>query len=129
MHYQLPTIEDVATLLYEAKIFTILDVCKGLLHIEQDEPSSFLTTPFGWYRWKRMPSGISSALVYWSISQQIPPYVTYCRVGLGPPLKIADSAVGRRAPLQPIVTSYPLQLVVQPSNGSQHSNVMHLKLG
>ena len=64
-HYPLSTIEDVATLLHEAKIFTILDVCKGLLHIEQDEPSSFLTTPFGWYRWKRMPSGISSALVYW----------------------------------------------------------------
>ena len=42
--------------------FTILDVSKDL-HIEQDEPSSFLTTfhtPFGRYHWKHMPFGISS---------------------------------------------------------------------
>ena len=42
--------------------FTILDVSKDL-HIELDEPSSFLTTfhtPFGRYRWKHMPFGISS---------------------------------------------------------------------
>ena len=67
-HSPLPTIKDVATWLHEAKVFTILDVSKGLLHIEQDEPSSFLTTfhtPFGRYRWIHMPSGISSALVYW----------------------------------------------------------------
>lgn len=63
-HYPLPTIEDVATRLHGAKVFTVLDVSKGFWHIELDEPSSFLTTfhtPFGRYRWKRMPFGISSA--------------------------------------------------------------------
>ena len=63
-HYPLPTIEDVATRLHGAKVFTVLDVRKGFWHVELDEPSSFLTsfnTPFGRYRWKRMPFGISSA--------------------------------------------------------------------
>ena len=63
-HYPLPTIEDVATRLYGAKVFTVLDVSKGFWHIELDEPSSYLTTfhtPFGRYRWRRMPFGISSA--------------------------------------------------------------------
>lgn len=63
-HYPLPTIEDVATRLHGAKVFTVLDVSKGFWHVELDEPSSFLTTfhtPFGRYRWRRMPFGISSA--------------------------------------------------------------------
>ena len=63
-HYPLPTIEDVATRLHGAKVFTVLDVRKGFWHVELDEESSFLTTfntPFGRYRWKRMPFGICSA--------------------------------------------------------------------
>ena len=59
-----PTIEDVATRLYGAKLFTILDVRIGFWHVVLDESSSFLTTfhtPFGRYRWKRMPFGICSA--------------------------------------------------------------------
>ena len=63
-HYPLPTIEDVATRLHGAKLFTVLDVRKGFWHVELDEPSSYLTTfntPFGRYRWKRMPFGICSA--------------------------------------------------------------------
>ena len=63
-HYPLPTIEDIATRLYGAKVFTVLDVCKGFWHVELEEESSFLTTfntPFGRYRWKRMPFGICSA--------------------------------------------------------------------
>ena len=63
-HYPLPTIEDVATLLHGAKLFTILDVSKGFWHVPLDEQSSFLTTfhtPFGRYRRKRMPFGICSA--------------------------------------------------------------------
>ena len=42
----------------------MLDVSQGLWHIALDEESSFMTTfytPFGRYRWKRMPFGISSA--------------------------------------------------------------------
>ena len=63
-HYPLPTIEEIATRLHGAKVFTILDVRKGFWHVPLDESSSFLTTfhtPFGRYRWKRMPFGICSA--------------------------------------------------------------------
>ena len=52
-HYALPTIEDIATRLHGAKLFTILDVRCGFWHVELDEPSSYLTTfqtPFGRYR-------------------------------------------------------------------------------
>ena len=63
-HYPLPTIEDVATCLHGAKVFTKLDVRNGFWHIKLDNSSSYLTTfntPFGRYRWKRMPFGIRSA--------------------------------------------------------------------
>ena len=63
-HYQLPTIEDIATWLHGANVFTILYVRCGFWHVPLDEPSSQLTTfhtPFGRYWWLRMPFGISSA--------------------------------------------------------------------
>ena len=63
-HYPLPTIEDIVTRLHGAKVFTVLDVSKDFWHVELEEDSSFLTTfntPFGRYRWKRMPFGICSA--------------------------------------------------------------------
>ena len=52
-HYPLPTIEEIATRLYGAKLFTILDVRHGFWHVALDEQSSLLTTfnmPFGRYR-------------------------------------------------------------------------------
>ena len=63
-HYPLPTIEDVATRLSGARVFSILDVKQGFWHIKLDMESSLATTfntPFGRYRWCRMPFGISSA--------------------------------------------------------------------
>ena len=63
-HYPLPTIEEIATRLHGAKLFTVLDVRHGFWHVPLDEASSFFTTfntPFGLYRWKHMPFGISSA--------------------------------------------------------------------
>ena len=63
-HYPLPTIEDVATRLHGAKVFTKLDVRNGFWHVKLDDRSSYLTTfntPFGRYWWKRMPFGIRSA--------------------------------------------------------------------
>ena len=63
-NYQLPTIEDVAMRLDNAKIFTVLDVRSGFWHVQLDSALSLLTTfhtPFGHYRWLRMPFGISSA--------------------------------------------------------------------
>ena len=62
-HYPLPTIEDVATRLHGAKVFTKLDVRSGFWHIMLDNASSYLTTfntPFGRFRWRRMPFGIRS---------------------------------------------------------------------
>ena len=63
-NYPLPTIEDIATRLHGAKVFTKLDVRNGFWHVKLSEESSYLTTfnsPFGRYRWKRLPFGISSA--------------------------------------------------------------------
>lgn len=58
------TVEDILLNLAKAKVFTVLDAKDGFWHVALDEPSSFLTTfwtPFGRYRWLRMPFGIASA--------------------------------------------------------------------
>ena len=63
-HYPMPTIEDILPDLHNAKIFSLLDARNGFWHVELDEESSLLTcfnSPYGRYRWKRMPFGISSA--------------------------------------------------------------------
>ena len=54
----------MATRLHGAKLFTVLDVKNGFWHVALDELSSYLTTfytPFGRFRWNRMPFGICSA--------------------------------------------------------------------
>ena len=63
-HYALPTIDDILPNLVNAKVFSVVDASNGFWQVELDEPSSYLTTfatPFGRYRWKRLPFGISSA--------------------------------------------------------------------
>lgn len=63
-HYPLPTIEDVLPSLSDAKLFTVLDAKNGFWHIQLDDHSSYLTTfgtPWGRYRWLRMPFGITAA--------------------------------------------------------------------
>jgi hypothetical protein len=60
----MPTIEEVATRLNGAKIFSVFDASNGFWQVELDQASSRFTTfntPFGRYCWKRMPFGISSA--------------------------------------------------------------------
>lgn len=67
-HYPLPTIEDVATRLKNAKVFSVLDAKNGFWQVELDEESRALTTfntPFGRFQWKRMPFGICSAPEVW----------------------------------------------------------------
>lgn len=69
-HYQLPTINEVASRLASAKKFTICDakLKDGFHQILLDDASSYLTTfnsPFGRYRWTRMPFVISSAPEVW----------------------------------------------------------------
>ena len=63
-HYPLPLLEDVASRLHKAKILSVFDAKTGFLQIKLDEKSSFLTTfntPFGRYRWLRMPFGLNPA--------------------------------------------------------------------
>ncbi|KAK7901627.1 hypothetical protein WMY93_018396 [Mugilogobius chulae] len=63
-HFPLPTIDDILPELANAKVFTVCDVKHGFWHVRLDEESSYLTTfatPFGRYRWLRMPMGISPA--------------------------------------------------------------------
>ena len=67
-HYQMPTIEEVATRLDNAKLFTFVDAKDGFWQKKLDRESSYKTTfntPFGRYRWLRMPFGISSAPEVW----------------------------------------------------------------
>ena len=67
-HYPLPTIEEVSTRLSRARVFSVLDATCGFWQVRLDEKSSYLTTmntPFGRYRWLRMPFGINSAPEVW----------------------------------------------------------------
>ena len=59
--HRLPVIEDILPELSKAKVFSKFDLKSGYLHCELDEESSLLTTtntPFGRYRWKRLPFGL-----------------------------------------------------------------------
>jgi len=63
-HYPTPTLEDIAPKLANAKVFSVMDAKDGFLQVALDEASSYLTTfwtPFGRYRWLRMPFGLKSA--------------------------------------------------------------------
>lgn len=63
-HYPLHTIDDLLPELSNAKIYSVVDAKNGFWHVQLDEESSYLTTvntPFGRYRWLRMPFDITSA--------------------------------------------------------------------
>ncbi|XP_065074181.1 uncharacterized protein K02A2.6-like [Ochlerotatus camptorhynchus] len=58
------TLDEILPELDQAQVFSTVDARKGFWHVELDERSSKLTsfwTPFGRYRWLRLPFGISSA--------------------------------------------------------------------
>ena len=62
--YQLPTLEEVLPKLSKTKVFTTLDAKDGFYQITLDKRSSKLTTfwtPFGRYRYLRMPFGVNAA--------------------------------------------------------------------
>ena len=62
--YPLPTIEEVATKLAGSEYFSVFDCKKGFWQLKLSEESSKLltfNTPFGRYRFARMPFGISPA--------------------------------------------------------------------
>ena len=63
-HFQIPTFTEVSTQLGGARLFTILDQKDSYWQVELDVESSKLcsfNTPFGRYRFVRMPFGITSA--------------------------------------------------------------------
>ena len=63
-HHPSPTIDDILPDLAQARCFSVLDAKNGFWHVRLDEPSSYATTfgtPWGRYRWLRMPLGISPA--------------------------------------------------------------------
>lgn len=63
-HFQLPTLEEITSSLSGAKFFSHLDASKAFLMVVLDERSSKLctfATPFGRFRFLRMPFGLCSA--------------------------------------------------------------------
>ena len=62
--HRLPVMEDILPELSKAKVFSKFDLRSGYLHCELDDESSYLTTmntPFGRYRWKRLPFGLNAS--------------------------------------------------------------------
>ena len=63
-HFPTKTVEEVVARMPNAKIFSVLDASSGFWQIELDQESSKLctfNTPYGRYRFKRLPFGICSA--------------------------------------------------------------------
>ncbi|XP_053696549.1 uncharacterized protein K02A2.6-like [Sabethes cyaneus] len=60
--FLIPTIDDLRVKLANKSIFSVFDLKDGFFQIELDRKSSFLcsfNTPFGVYRYKRLPFGLS----------------------------------------------------------------------
>ena len=60
--YKIPVINDLLPDLTDARVFTKVDLASAFWHLELDYESSMLTTfatPYGRYRWLRLPFGLS----------------------------------------------------------------------
>ena len=60
----MPTTEEIMSMMSDVKFFSKMDASAGYWQIELDEDSANLfafNTPFGRYRFMRMPFGIHSA--------------------------------------------------------------------
>ena len=65
-HHRIQTAEDIASRLSGNKFFSIVDEKDGFWQVRLDDERSHLcafNTPYGCYRFKRMPFGISPAPV------------------------------------------------------------------
>lgn len=63
-HFLIPTQEDLFSRLSGKRVFSVLDLSSGFWQMKLDSQSSDLTTfmtPFGRYRWNRVPFGLNSA--------------------------------------------------------------------
>ena len=59
-HFQLHMLDDILQNLSNAKLFPTVDIRSAYWHVLLEEESSLLTafsTPYGTYRWVRMPFG------------------------------------------------------------------------
>ena len=66
-YYPMPTIDDITAKLTGAKFFSVLDATKGYYSCQLTEESSLLTTfatPFGRFRYLRLPMGLKSLRTY-----------------------------------------------------------------
>lgn len=64
-HYPIPTVEEIRSKLNGAKYFSRLDAQSGFWMLKLDDTSSNLcvvNTPFGRYKFLRLPYGISCAI-------------------------------------------------------------------
>ena len=62
--YPIPTLEEISCQVKDKAVFSVLDLKDGFWHASLDEESSLLcsfSTPFGIYKFKKLPFGISSA--------------------------------------------------------------------
>jgi len=62
--YQMPTLDELLSKLSKAKVFSTLDAKDGFYQVGLDESSSLMTTfwtPFGCYKYLRLPFGINLA--------------------------------------------------------------------
>ena len=60
--YQMPVLDELLPELAQAKVFSMVDLRSGFWHCVLDEQSSLLTTfstPYGRYRWLRLPFELS----------------------------------------------------------------------
>lgn len=63
-HYMIPTLDDLRVKLHQMKFFTVLDLKDGFYQVKLTEKSSnycAFSTPFGVYKFKRLPFGINIA--------------------------------------------------------------------
>lgn len=63
-HFLIPTFDDFTSKLVGKRVFSVLDLSSGFWHMELDRDSADLTafmTPFGRYRFNRVPFGINCA--------------------------------------------------------------------
>jgi hypothetical protein len=75
-HYQLPTLEDVLPDMAGARVMSTVDLKAGYWHILLDHESSLINTfntPFGRYKWNRLPFGlkVSSEIFQRKLQQQV----------------------------------------------------------
>ena len=104
-HYPLPVIEDILPKLAKAKVFTVVDARSGFWQIKMTEDASNLTamaTPFGRYKWLRLPFGVAPApeLFQRKIGEALE--------GLGGVMSIADDTlvIGEGETMEEAITNH-----------------------